>query len=129
MDNGKFKVLHVEDDSVNRSVIHHLFKKLPGIQLLEAETAELGLSIAEREDPDLIIMDIELPGMNGYEALERLKSNPLTRHITVLAISAYAFESDVARGKKAGFYDYITKPIQVDGFLQLIRRLSVKINT
>lgn len=120
----KQSVLYVEDNELNMALMHHIFKKkLPSLLLLEAETAELGLSIAAQQRPDLIILDIGLPGLNGYEALERLKSNADTCHIPVVAISAFAQSSDVERARGKGFAAYITKPLQVTELINIVESL------
>ncbi|MBT2291084.1 response regulator [Paenibacillus albidus] len=117
-------VLYVEDNPLNMALMHHIFKKnLSSVQLLKAETAELGLEIAAREQPDLIILDIGLPGLNGYEAMEYLRSNEDTRHIPVLATSAFAQASDMERASSAGFADYITKPFQVKTITDSVKKL------
>lgn len=120
----KQKVLYVEDNQLNMALMHHIFKRnLPSVLLQKAETAEAGLLIARQEIPDLIIMDIGLPGLNGYEALERLQSEVITRHIPVLAMSAFAQNADIERAKGAGFAGYVTKPVQVKSFTETVKKL------
>ena len=89
----------------------------PGIKLLHAPTAELGLEISQYRRPDIILLDINLPGMNGFEALALLKNDPLTSRIPVIAITANGMERDIKRGLDAGFADYLTKPLDI---IQLI---------
>ncbi|MNC06651.1 Polar-differentiation response regulator DivK [compost metagenome] len=106
------------------ALMHHIFKKnLPSVLLLKAETAEQGLEIAARRLPDLIILDIGLPGMNGYEAIERLKGSEDTRHIPVMAISAFALRSDIEQAMNIGFAAYITKPFQVKVFTDTVKKM------
>lgn len=120
----KQSVLYVEDNELNMALMHHIFKKkLPSVLLLEAETAEQGLIIAVQQQPDLIILDIGLPGLNGYEALAYLQSNADTCHIPVVAISAFAQNSDVEQAKGKGFAAYITKPLQVTAFINMVKAL------
>lgn len=117
-------VLYVEDNGLNMVLMHHIFKRnLPSVLLLKAETAELGLQIARQKLPDLIILDIGLPDLSGYEALESLKSKEETRHIPVLAISAFAQSLDIERAKGAGFAGYITKPFQVKAVTETVEAL------
>ncbi|CQR58351.1 response regulator [Paenibacillus riograndensis] len=120
----KQTVLYVEDNQLNMALMHHIFKKnLPSVRLLKAETAALGLQIARQMLPDLIILDIGLPDLNGYEAMDQLKNDELTRPIPVLAISAFAQRSDIERARKTGFSGYITKPFQVKALTEAVERL------
>lgn len=124
MEEHKQTVLYVEDNELNMALMHHVFKRnLPSVLLLKAETAKQGLRIAGEKLPDLIIMDIGLPDLNGYEALEGLKSSEDTRQIPVLAISAFAQSSDIERATEAGFAGYITKPFQVKSFTEAVAAL------
>ncbi|MNC03966.1 Polar-differentiation response regulator DivK [compost metagenome] len=120
----KQTVLYVEDNELNMALMHHIFKKnLPSVRLLKAETAALGLQIARQMLPDLIILDIGLPDLNGYEAMDQLKNDELTRPIPVLAISAFAQRSDIERAQKSGFSGYITKPFQVKALTEAVEKL------
>ena len=88
--------------------------------MLTAYNAELGFDLAKSENPALILMDLSLPGMNGIEALKQLRDAHETRDIPVIAITAAAMRKDVEAGKMAGFRDYITKPVNVPGLIQII---------
>lgn len=124
MEEYKRTVLYVEDNELNMALVYHIFKRnLPSVLLLKAETAELGLSLAREALPDLIILDIALPGLNGYEALEILQQDEATRHIPVLGTSAFAQVSDIERARQKGFAAYITKPFQVKAFTETVKRL------
>ena len=90
--------------------------------LRDAPTAEIGLELARAELPSLILMDINLPGMDGYAALKQLQADPRTAHIPVIAMSANAMKKDLSKGHDAGFIDYITKPIDVQKFMTLLDR-------
>lgn len=114
------QVLYIEDNISNLKVVTHLFQRRNGIDLLTAHKPSLGLEIAEREQPDLILLDIELPEMDGYAVLSRLRSNPGTAHIPVVAVTAYAMLSDIERGRKAGFDGYLTKPLDVEKFYSTV---------
>ncbi|OKP67888.1 hypothetical protein A3842_27470 [Paenibacillus sp. P3E] len=125
----KQTVLYVEDNQLNMALMHHIFKKnLPSVLLLKAETAALGLQIARRALPDLIILDIGLPDLNGYEAMDRLQNDELTRPIPVLAISAFAQRSDIERAQNAGFSGYMTKPFQVKALTEAVEKLLAGID-
>jgi len=118
----KYNVLYVEDNPANMRLVEQLLKTFPDIELVGAETAEDGLEMAQKDVPDLVLMDINLPGMNGYEALDELKKIEKTKDVPVVAISANALASDVEKGINAGFSDYITKPINLQAFFTTIKK-------
>ncbi|MNI23937.1 Polar-differentiation response regulator DivK [compost metagenome] len=122
MSSPSYTILYVEDNELNMALMEHIFKKIPHINLIGAASAEEGIEIAIDWQPDIIFMDIQLPGMNGYEALEELRRREETRHIPVLAVSSFAQKSDIEKGIQAGFADYITKPFQVKAFKSLIEQ-------
>lgn len=93
------------------------------VRFLSAPDAESGIALAARGMPDLIIMDINLPGMSGYEALFCLRQNPATAAIPVMALSANAMDRDVMRGLEAGFVRYETKPYLVEDMMRKLRQL------
>lgn len=107
-------IVCIEDNLENLKVLRLMLNRLrPQDRFMSAVTAEDGLAIIVQTMPDLVLMDIDLPGMNGYEALQYLRENPETRHITVIAISAHAMHSDVSNGLSAGFNYYMTKPVDM----------------
>lgn len=107
-------ILYIEDNVDNLKVLQMMIKRLrPGDTILSARTAEEGIEIATRMQPDLILMDINLPGLNGYEALEVLRNTFSVRHIPVLALTAYAMQENIRQGMQAGFDAYITKPVNM----------------
>lgn len=114
-------LLYVEDNATNVKLMESIIKLLPNLCLITAHNAELGLQLACTHHPDLVIMDIGLPGMNGYEALYQLNAMEETRHIPVIALSANAMEGDIAQGKASGFFDYITKPIEINPLIKAIQ--------
>ncbi|MDO8892110.1 MAG: PAS domain S-box protein [Sulfurimicrobium sp.] len=116
-------LLYIEDNPANLRLVKKIIAGRSGLALLDAHTAELGLEIARAFQPDIILLDINLPGMDGYEALRDLQNNPATCHIPVIAITANAMERDVERGLAAGFVDYLTKPIQIPRFFALLDEL------
>jgi signal transduction histidine kinase/CheY-like chemotaxis protein len=119
------RVLYIEDNPANVMLLEEIAKRL-AIQLMSARSAELGIALATSQKPDLIIMDINLPQMNGYEALSHLKENPATASIPVIALSANAMEKDVDRGLAAGFERYHTKPIDVEEISRSIGQILDK---
>ena len=113
-------VLYIEDNPANVNLMEALVQRLEGVRLVTAHNAEFGLAVAVRDQPALIIMDINLPGMNGYAALTRLQADPATSAIPVIALTANAMPHAVERGLAAGFRGYYTKPIQIDVLSQAI---------
>ncbi|HEY2514916.1 MAG TPA: ATP-binding protein [Polyangiaceae bacterium] len=113
-------LLHIEDNPANRALVSRILERRPHIKILAAETAEKGIEMARTRDPDLIVLDINLPGIDGFEALARLRSFSDTRNIPVIALSANAMPSEVKRGLEAGFLQYLTKPVDVKEFLRTI---------
>ena len=115
-------ILLVEDNDNNRLLIRDVLQ-VSGYRVAEAETAEDGLRMAVEQNPALILMDIQLPGMNGIEALKRLRADPATRGIPVIAVTASAMTQDRHQIMAAGFDGYQSKPISVKGFLQAVREM------
>ena len=118
-----YTLLYVEDDAVNVMLMQGLVDSLPNVRLLIAAEAEAGLLLARAQQPDIIVLDINLPGMDGFAMLKELKRMPATQRIPVMALSASAMPSAIERGKAAGFARYLTKPIDVDQFLAVIDQL------
>ena len=116
-------VLYIEDNEVNRMLMAGMLAQRPGIRLLMADLPMPGLALAARERPDLVLLDIQLPGMDGFEVLRRLRAAPATRHIPVAAVSANAMPADRQKAAEAGFIDYITKPIDLPLLLAAVDRL------
>lgn len=119
----KHLVLYVEDNPANMRLVEQILGQFHDVELIGVETAESGLEIAEEQQPELILMDISLPGMDGFQALAELKRKEKTEHIPVVAISANAMDTDVQRGLDAGFDAYLTKPFNLQEFMSLIRTL------
>jgi CheY-like chemotaxis protein len=111
-------LLYVEDNTANLKLVEQLVCRRRDVRLLSAGNATLGIEIARASLPDVILMDINLPGINGYQALEILQEDPVTAHIPVLAISANAMRGDIKKGLEAGFFRYLTKPIHVNEFME-----------
>ena len=113
-------LLYVEDNPANQLLIEKLIARRPELRLLIAKDAESGIEIARSRQPDAILMDINLPGMSGLDALHALALQPLTRRIPVIALSANAMARDVEKGLEAGFFRYLTKPIKVGEFMETL---------
>jgi signal transduction histidine kinase/CheY-like chemotaxis protein len=118
-------LLYVEDNLSNLRLMQRIIATRTGLTLLDAPNAELGLAIARARQPDLILLDINLPGMDGFAALRQLRDDPATHDIPVIAITANAMARDVGKGQAAGFVDYLSKPLDVEKFLLLLdKRLA-----
>jgi PAS domain S-box-containing protein len=113
-------LLYVEDNPANLVLVEQLIARRNDLKLLTAIDAPLGISLARTFQPDLILMDINLPGMSGIEALGVLRHDPLTAAIPVLALSANAVPRDIEKGLEAGFFRYLTKPIKVREFMEAL---------
>jgi signal transduction histidine kinase/CheY-like chemotaxis protein len=120
---GRRRVLYVEDNPANIKFMNDLMGSFDNIELLTAPTAEIGIDVAHREHPDAIILDINLPGMSGLDALRSLRSEDDTMGIPVIALTAAASERDRQRGIRAGFHRYMTKPVKVDEFVAALEGL------
>ena len=115
-------VLYIEDNHSNITLVAHFFAYREHIQLLTARTPELGIELAKSRLPDLILLDINMPGMNGYQVLEILKADANLKGIPVIAVTANAMLSDINRARAAGFTEYLTKPLDVEQFFKTIDR-------
>jgi len=110
-------LLYVEDNPTNLKLVEQLIARRADIHLLSAVTGQLGIDIARASRPDVILMDINLPGISGIDAMRILRGDSATAHIPVVALSANAMPRDIERGMDAGFYRYLTKPIRIDEFM------------
>ena len=115
-------LLYVEDDTSNLQLFEEVVSHIPNFTLLSTPDAETGIEIAREARPDIILLDINLPGMNGFEALATLKRQAETAMIPVIALSAAAMSKDVQKGIEAGFFSYLTKPFAIDDLLTTIER-------
>jgi two-component system cell cycle response regulator DivK len=113
-------ILVIEDHEENRRLLRDLLTSF-GYELTEALTGEDGLTAAAASPPDLILMDIQLPGIDGYETTRRIKSNPGLRHIPVIAVTSYALSGDDVKAFAAGCDAYVTKPFDPAELLEKIR--------
>jgi two-component system cell cycle response regulator DivK len=112
-------ILIVEDNDKNRKLVRDVLQ-FAGYRTLEAETGEAGVALARSARPDLVLMDIQLPGINGIQALGQLRADAGTRHIPVIAVTASAMMADRQRILAAGFDAYQAKPIAVKEFLRVV---------
>jgi PAS domain S-box-containing protein len=113
-------LLYVEDNPANLMLVEDLIARRPDLRLLSAADGNIGIEFARAYLPEVILMDINLPGISGIQALKILRADPATAHIPVIAISANAIPRDVKKGLEAGFFRYLTKPIKVNEFLDTL---------
>jgi len=113
-------LLYVEDNPANMMLVEDLIARRPDIRLLSAVDGNLGIMLARASLPDVILMDINLPGISGIQALTILRADPATAHIPVVALSANAIPRDIEKGLAAGFFRYLTKPIKVNEFMDTL---------
>jgi CheY-like chemotaxis protein len=113
-------ILYVEDNPANLKLIEQIIARHPDFCLLTAVNGNIGIQLARDNQPEVILMDINLPGMSGFEALQILRSDAVTAHIPVIAVSANAMPTDITKGLKAGFFRYITKPIKVSELIEAL---------
>lgn len=115
------RVLVVEDNPVNLELVTELLEQ-EGCEVLAAESAEAGLRLAAAEQPDLVLMDLQLPGMTGYEATRHLKAAPATASIPVLALTSHAMRGDDLKAREAGCDAHLTKPLNTNLFRKTLRQ-------
>lgn len=113
-------VLYIEDNPANLKLVEQLVARRAGLRMLSAATGGHGVELARRARPRVIVMDINLPDISGIDALARLRAQPETADIPVVALSSNAMARDVEKGLKAGFFRYLTKPIRIDQFMQAL---------
>jgi CheY-like chemotaxis protein len=114
-------LLYIEDSPASLRLIERVVKPYREYNLISAATAEDGIAVAREQQPGLIILDIGLPGMDGFEALRLLREHEATRAIPVIALTAAAKPSDIEKGLMSGFCRYLTKPVDVHEFLDAVR--------
>ena len=119
----RHKIVYVEDNPSNIAFMRELVEDLPSVELLTAPTAEIGLPLIRAHQPAVIIMDINLPGMSGFDAVKQLQAWPETAAIPIVGLSAAALLKDTSRAKDAGFYRYLTKPVKVAELTAVLEEL------
>jgi PAS domain S-box-containing protein len=110
-------LLYVEDNPANLELVEQLIARRPDLQFLSAADGNIGIEFARAYQPEVILMDINLPGISGIEAMKILRADPATAKIPIIALSANAVPRDIERGLEAGFFNYLTKPIKVNEFM------------
>lgn len=113
-------LLYIEDNPANLVLVEQLIARCNDLKLLTAIDGHMGIQLARMHQPDVILMDINLPGINGFGALKILREDPATAHIPVMALSANAVPRDIEKGLQAGFFRYLTKPIEVSAFMDAL---------
>ena len=119
------KILYVEDDDDNIYVVKNRLTRV-GYTVLIATDGEQGVAMAAAERPDLILMDLRLPVLDGWEAARRIKAQPETRHIPIIALTAYAMSGDREKALAASCDDFDTKPVEMPRLLEKVRALLPK---
>jgi two-component system cell cycle response regulator DivK len=116
-------ILYVEDNEVNRKIVRDLLRRT-SYRLIEANDGEAGVAVALEQRPDLILMDVQLPKMSGFEATRRLRDEPATANTPIIAITSFALSGDEQRAKEAGASAYLAKPYSPFALLSKIRELA-----
>ena len=116
------RILVIEDHEDNRRIMNDTLSAA-GFKVIEAVTGDAGVAMAESERPDLILMDIQLPGIDGYEATRLIKAKPALRHIPIIAVTSYALSGDDVKAKEAGCDAYLAKPFRPRELLATGREL------
>jgi len=114
------KILYIEDNVANLTLVDKVLQLVAGVELVSARTGELGIELARELKPDLVLLDINLPGMNGYDVLKSLRADAELADVPVIAMTASATRADLQEGLRAGFDDYLTKPFDIRKFLGLV---------
>ena len=118
-------ILIVEDNEKNMKLLRDVLQ-FKGYRTIEAETGEDGVTLAMQHKPDLILMDYQLPGIDGIEAFRRIRNASDTAHIPIVAVTASAMPEEAKKMKEAGFDGFLTKPINVKGFIETVERFIGK---
>lgn len=117
------KILIVEDVEFNRDLVVQLLED--DYMIITAADGQAGVELAERERPDLILMDLSLPGVDGWEATRRIKANEALRNIPIIALTAHAMRGDAEKARACGCNDYLSKPIDEDLLFEKLRQFLV----
>ena len=123
---ARYKIVYVEDNPSNIAFMRDLIGELASVELITAPNAELGLELVRSHRPNAVILDINLPGMSGFEAASQLRAGPETRDIPIIGLSAAALPRDAARAKQAGFHCYLTKPVKVAELTSVLEALLLR---
>jgi PAS domain S-box-containing protein len=117
-------LLYIEDNQANLLLVKEIITSYTSLDFISASNAEDGIELAINQRPDIVLMDINLPGMDGVEALGKLRANDITNDMPVIALSAGAMSHEIARAKAAGFNEYLTKPLNVAKFIKIVKEFS-----
>ena len=123
---GPRLILYVEDNAANVAFMRDLVENFEDTELLTTRTAEEAIELTRARRPQVVLMDINLPGMSGVDALRILRDSPDTAKIPIIALTAAATERDKQRGLEAGFYRYLTKPVDVDDLIRALDSLLAR---
>ena len=115
-----YAILYIEDDIANRQLVKLILERRENLRMLEAANGEDGLRLASEAQPDIILLDLSLPDMTGFDVLEKLKSDNATRSIPVIAVSGKSSPTDIDKGLDAGFIHYLGKPITLTSLYAVI---------
>ena len=115
------RILHIEDNPSNRKAVRHILRQTD-FELTEAVDGEEGLRVALESPPDLILLDIQLPKLSGYDVAQRLRADERTRHVPIVAVTSYALSGDDHKTQEAGCNDYVAKPYRPKVLLEHIRK-------
>ena len=121
----EYLVLIIEDNPKNRKIMADLLR-VHGYKYIEAEEGEKGCTLAKEKKPDLILMDIQLPVLDGYEATRRLKNDPETKDIPIVVVTSFAMRHEEERAQEAGCDDYLSKPIDIHKFIEVVKKYLPK---
>lgn len=121
-DDEKHTILYIEDNPANLKLMQQIMARRADIKLLVAPNAEAGIELARMQKPRVILLDINMPRVDGYTALARLRALEATKDIPVIAVSANSTPNDIAKGRQAGFVEYVTKPLNVKRLLDTLDR-------
>jgi len=116
-------VLYIEDNPVNALIVEELVKRRPGLTMLSAEDGLTGVAMAALQRPDLVLLDMQLPDIDGHEVFRRLKADPRTARIPCIALSGEAAQEEIQAALAAGFAGYLTKPVDFEAFDQALDRI------
>jgi len=122
---GVSRVLYIEDNAANLRVVEAILRRQPNLSLMSSTNGEYGLELASNYPPKIILLDIHLPGMDGYAVLKELQKRPETRNVPVIALSADAMAADIEQGLAAGFRYYLTKPLNARELVEKVNELLV----
>jgi two-component system cell cycle response regulator DivK len=115
------RILHIEDNPSNRKAVRHILRQTD-FELTEAVDGEEGVRVALESPPDLILLDIQLPKLSGYDVAQRLRADERTRHVPIVAVTSYALSGDDHKTQEAGCNDYVAKPYRPKVLLEHIRK-------